>query len=516
MSTLTSGQQPVLEMREIVKDFPGVRALDEVSLSAWPGEVLALVGENGAGKSTLMKVLSGVWPYPEYQGELYVKGRLSRFTHTHEAEAAGIAIIYQELNLVYGLTVAENIFLGHMPVSAMGFLDRETMIRQTRDILDHLHLENLDPESRVADLSVGQQQMVEIAKALSQQAEILILDEPTSALSDRETRELFSVISELKARGVAMIYISHKMDEIRQIADRILVMRDGRTIGTPQPAHTLSLPEIIRRMVGRDIQDLYPAPQARPSSPCLEVKGLSLPHPVHSERFVLKDISFAAHQGEILGIAGLMGSGRTELVTALFGAWPHHLSGQVSIHGQTLGLHNPAASICAGMALVTEDRKLQGLLLEQDLVFNTTLASLTELCNYGLMDKVQEYALSHSLHDKLATRAASLDVPVKTLSGGNQQKVVLAKWLATHPRVLFLDEPTRGIDIGAKVEIYRLIDQLAREGMCIIMISSELPEILGMSDRIMVLHQGSLAGILERSEASEELIMSLATGTGVN
>ncbi len=503
---------PVLEMRGISKEFPGVKALDSVDLKAWSGQVLALVGENGAGKSTLMKVLSGVWPYPEYQGELLVRGTVRRFTHTHDAEAAGIAIIYQELNLIYGMTVAENIYLGHLPRTRWGTLDWHRMNSDARSLLHSLHLDSIQPDDMINDLSVGQQQMVEIAKALSQKADILILDEPTSALSDRETKELFSVIRKLKSEGVAMIYISHKMDEISEIADQVQVLRDGRNIGEAVPVKNMTMNEIISRMVGRDISTMYPRGEKKIGPVCLQISDITLPHPHLTERKLLDSISFEARQGEILGIAGLMGSGRTELVSAIFGAWAGPKSGEVRLDGKKLLIRNPKDAIKAGLALVTEDRKLQGLLLEQDLIFNTTLASLDSLTRGIVLDTSREKDITEKFQNKLGTKAPSLYNPVKTLSGGNQQKVVIAKWLATSPRVLILDEPTRGIDIGAKVEIYKLMNQLAAEGMCIIMISSELPEILGMSDRILVMHEGHLTGTLDRKQASEEKIMALATG----
>ncbi len=503
---------PILEMMNISMSFPGVKALDKVSLKAYPGEVLALVGENGAGKSTLMKVLSGVWPYPEYSGKLKVKNKICRFRHTHDAEEIGIAIIYQELNLIYDLSVAENIYLDRQPRGPLGLIDWHQMYANAAVLLKQLHIHNIQPDDMVRELSVGQQQMVEIAKALSQNAEILILDEPTSALSDRECDELFRIIERLKKEKVAMIYISHKMEEIKRIADKVQVLRDGQSIDDTYPIDKITLNDIITRMVGRDISTMYPSHKTKKGETVLEVRGISLDHPVLPGRKLVDNVSFEACQGEILGISGLMGSGRTELVMSIFGAAAGRVQGEVYLDGRKLNIRQPHDAIKAGLALVTEDRKLQGLILEQDIIFNTTLASLESITRAGILDHYQERAISEKYNKELGTKTASLEHAVNTLSGGNQQKVVIAKWLATSPRVLILDDPTRGIDIGAKVEIYKLMNKLVEQGVCVIMISSELPEILGMCDRILVMNEGRKVADLDRKNADEEKIMSLATG----
>lgn len=504
----------VLEMKNIVKDFPGVRALDHVNFEARKGEVLALVGENGAGKSTLMKVLSGVWPHHSYEGEIFINNQPRRFANTREAESAGVAIIYQELNLIPELTVAENIFLDRLHTSPLGIVNWSKVYADTRQLLDQLRISGVSPGDKVNKLKVGKQQMVEIAKALSKNARILVFDEPTSALTDKEVDALFTTIFRLKDSGVCMSYISHKMDELQLIADRVAVLRDGRTIGDVTPIGQISMDDIISRMVGRDIKDMFPKITGRRQKVVLEVKNLNLKHPTLRGKRLIKDVSFSAYSGEILGISGLMGSGRTELVSSIFGVYRHGMSGKVFLEGEPQKIRHPRDAIRNGIALVTEDRKAFGLVLGLSVLSNITIGSLDSVAGFGgVINKAKEHDLGRSYIDKLNIKAPGLDVAVDTLSGGNQQKVIVAKWLNTSPRVLILDEPTRGIDIGAKVEIYNLLNKLVKDGVAVIMISSELPEIMGMCHRLLVMCEGEIAAELDDQMATKELIMAYGTGS---
>ena len=503
--------EEILEMKNIIKDFPGVRALDHVNFALEKGEILALVGENGAGKSTLMKVLSGVWPYPTYEGDIYLDDMLVRFENTREAEEAGIGIIHQELNLLPDLSVAENIFLDRQPLNKFGGIKWEELYHNAEKVLARLNM-NIDPRIELGDLTVGKQQMVEIAKALSLDTRILVFDEPTSALTESEVNELFTVINELRASGVSIIYISHKMEEIEEIADSVVVLRDGATIGEKIRVDQVTLDEIITRMVGRDINDLFPKKDFQRGDKSLEVKNISVPDPFNPDKKLVDDVSFSAYKGEILGISGLMGAGRTELVNAIFGVYGKKREGEIYLNGQKLKIKSPADAIKNGIALVTEDRKELGLLLDKDLVMNMTLPSIKKFSSKLAMDNHAERTVAEKYVDELNIKTPSLDVFVEKLSGGNQQKVVIGKWLITDSDVLILDEPTRGIDVGAKTEVYRLMNQLVEEGVTVIMISSELPEIMGMSDRIVVMSEGKKTAELERSEADEETIMKYATG----
>jgi D-xylose transport system ATP-binding protein len=504
----------VLKMEHIVKEFPGVRALDDVNFEARSGEVLALVGENGAGKSTLMKVLGGAWPYPTYRGDIFIKGESKRFHNTREAEQSGIAIIYQELNLIPELSVAENIFLDRQPTNSLGAIDWRRLNSDTRTLLDELGISDFQAADQVKHLTVGKQQMVEIAKALSKRARILVLDEPTSALTDKEVADLFRIIRKLKQDGVCMCYISHKMEEIKEIADRVAVLRDGQSIGDVTPIADVTLDQIITKMVGRDLKDMFPASQRQRGEEILEVRNLWVEHPdLPGEKRVNK-ASFSAYRGEILGISGLMGSGRTELVSAIFGAHPGATHGDVLIEGKRVELRSPTEAIDHGIALLTEDRKALGLFLDQSIAFNTTVASLQTISTrlVGVINAGRERALVEKSVAQLAIKTPDIEAAVGTLSGGNQQKVILGRWLNASPKIFILDEPTRGIDIGAKAEIYRLLDRLAEEGVAIIMISSELPEILGMSDRILVMSEGAIVAEFTRENATREAIMEFATG----
>ena len=505
----------VLKMQNIIKDFPGVRALNNVNFEARSGELLALMGENGAGKSTLMKVLSGVWPHPTYEGDIFIKGDKKRFADTKQAEDSGIAIIYQELNLIPGLTVAENIFLDRQFVDSYGKINWHRTYSETQKLLDELGIADFKPTDLVQNITVGKQQMVEIAKALSLNAEILVLDEPTSALTDKEVKDLFRIIRKLKKDNVCMCYISHKMEEIEQIADRIAVLRDGETIGDVTPIAEITLDQIIARMVGRDIKDMFPKKQTKRGAASLEVKNLTVVNPDLPGTYLVKDASFTAYKGEILGISGLMGAGRTELVEGIFGAYPERTTGQILLNGAKLDIKSPKHAIDNGIALLTEDRKALGLFLNESITFNTTISSLESVSSriLGIINSFQERQIVAEHVKQLGVKTPTIDTIIGTLSGGNQQKVILGKWLNSKPDVFILDEPTRGIDIGAKVEIYKLLNELVDEGVTVIMISSELPEVLGMCDRILVMCEGEIVSNFKRDDAEKETIMAYATGS---
>ena len=504
----------VLEMKNIVKDFPGVRALDQVNFEARAGEVLALMGENGAGKSTLMKVLSGVWPYPTYEGDIYLRGELKRFYSTKDAEASGVAIIYQELNLIPELTVAENIFLDRQITNTLGVINWSKLFAETQRLLDELQIQDFKPTDKVKDLTVGKQQMVEIAKALSKKADVLVFDEPTSALTDKEVEALFEIIRKLKRQGVCMSYISHKMEELQQIADRVIVLRDGRTIGEVTPMAEITLDQLISRMVGRDVKDMFPKGKFQRGEKTLELRNFEIDNPDLPGQKKVKNASFCAYKGEILGISGLMGSGRTELVSGIFGAPPGPARGEIYLNNQPVRFRSPHDAIEKGIGLVTEDRKRIGLILGQSIIQNMMISSLETITNFmGVINEAKERNLGQDYVKRLAIKTPGLDVKIDTLSGGNQQKVILAKWLNIKPKVLILDEPTRGIDVGAKVEIYNLLNKLVEEGVTVIIISSELPEVMGISDRILVMCEGEIVAELTRDEATKELIMAYATGS---
>ncbi len=500
--TPTTADETLLKMEGIDKSFPGVRALDQCHFDLRAGEVHALVGENGAGKSTLMKILAGI--YPKNAGQIWVNGRLVEMHGPRSAQALGISMIHQELNLMPHLTVAQNVFIGREPRRSVGFvLDDNELNQSTQRLLDMMHLK-LDPRIKVADLTVAKQQMVEITKALSYDSQVLIMDEPTAALTDTEISELFTIIRQLRARGVGIIHISHRLEELKQISDRITVMRDGHTIDTVQTAD-VSIDDIIRMMVGRTIYESSPeVPETGVEERVLEVKHLN-------RGSHLRDINFHLKKGEILGFAGLMGAGRTEVARAVFGADTID-SGEIYIHGRPVKIRNPRDAVRQGIGYLSEDRKRYGLALGLDVEANIVLASLKKFWGWlGWMNHNQTQKAAQVYVDTLSIKTPTIQQQVKNLSGGNQQKVVIGKWLTANTEILIFDEPTRGIDVGAKSEIYKLLNELTRQGKSIIMISSELPEVLRMSHRIIVMCEGRITGELTSKEATQEAIMALAT-----
>lgn len=503
--------KPILEMRNIIKEFPGVRALDNISFQVQPGEIHCLVGENGAGKSTLMKVLSGVYPHGDYQGEILLDGQPQRFSGIRDSEHAGIGIIYQELALIPELTLYENIFLGN-EIRRGGRIDWNETIKQATAMLRKVKL-NVNPAAKVVELGVGKQQLVEIAKALSREVRILILDEPTSALNESDVDNLFDLMRELKANGVTLIMITHKLREIMEIADSVTVIRDGRSIITLD-AHKGEVSEqvLIKHMVGREIDNIYPPrSHQRSDEVVLEVSDWTVYDPA-VERVILENVRFNLKKGEIVGFAGLMGSGRTELALSIFGnPVNYQVKGRLNVNGEDRHFGHPREAMNAGIAYVSEDRKRNGLILIQEVRENITLANLRALARRSVIDGNAEIKVADEYRKSLNIKTPTIQQRVSNLSGGNQQKVSLAKWLFVQPNILILDEPTRGIDVGAKFEIYTLMNQLVEQGMSIIMISSELPEVLGMSDRVYVMSAGEITGELPIEEATQEAIMHLAT-----
>tara|TARA_A100001037_G_scaffold87934_1_gene79726 strand:+ start:1180 stop:2685 length:1506 start_codon:yes stop_codon:yes gene_type:complete len=496
--------EKALEVRGLTKTFPGVTALDGVSFDLAAGEVHALCGENGAGKSTLIKVLSGIHPHGSYEGEILVEGRPAAFASIADAENAGIAVIYQELALIGGMTVAENVFLGVEPRRG-ALIDWHKMYADTRRLLDEYDLA-LDPTARVADLGIGQQQLVEIVKALAKDSTILLLDEPTAALTEAEVERLLGIVARLRERGITCVYISHKLDEVFAIADRITVLRDGEGVCTLAIA-TTGKDEVIRHMVGREIVDFYPRRAGATGAALLEVEELF----VAAEGVeVLQDISLELRAGEVLGLGGLMGAGRSELLMHILGAYGTRTAGQVRVGGRALEGHSPADAIAEGLVLVSEDRKRYGLLLDKSIGFNLSLASLGQFSGRMLIDAHREIDRNQLFFDSLGIRANGQETVVGSLSGGNQQKVVLGKALMTEPQVILLDEPTRGIDVGAKVEVYELVNRLTAEGKAVLLVSSELPELMGMSDRMVILSNGRIGGAFDRDDATQERILAAA------
>lgn len=490
----------IVELNHISKTFPGVKALDDVSFHLRSGEIMALLGENGAGKSTLVKVLSGV--YTKDEGEIRLFGQAVEDLTPKKAQELGVAIIHQELNLCRHLTVAQNIFLGREKVTAGKVLKEREMNREAAKILERLNIE-IDPNTTVGDLAVSKQQMVEIAKALSTNAKVLIMDEPTSALTSNEIDDLFKIIRRLKEQGCGIIYISHRLEELQNIVDEVTIMRDGKYI-TSMNFKDTTMSEIIAYMVGREIKEKFPRVSCEVGKKIFEVQGLNAGP-------MVRGINLELHEGEIVGIAGLMGAGRTETTRAIFGVDPKE-SGRILVDGKEVTIHRPIDAIRAGIMLVPEDRRRDGLCVKLSVQNNITLPNLDLICNrFGVIDRGKERALTEKAVKELGIRLAGADVDAATLSGGNQQKVVVAKWLARNSRVVIFDEPTRGIDVAAKVEIYNLMNELKKQGIGVLFVSSEMPEVIGISDRIVVMCDGKITGELAAREATQDLILEYAT-----
>lgn len=507
-----SAPPPRLAAARLSKHFGATRALTEVSFDVRAGEVHALCGENGAGKSTLLKVLSGIYPHGSFEGTVSVEGVAQSFRGVRDAERAGVVVIHQELSLVPALSAAENVFLGHEP-KRLGFIDRGRMVRESGALLARLG-SGIDPAAPVGALGVGQAQLVEIARALHKRARVLILDEPTAALSEREVSALFEVLRDLQRQGVSLVYVSHRLREVFALADRITVLRDGHSVVTLDAKETHES-EVVRHMVGRELTTVFPPPAPRSDErapPLLRVRGLCARDARGGP--VLRDIDFALRAGEVLGIGGLVGAGRSELLLHLFGAWGRRTAGTVELLGASLARPTPARCIARGMALVSEDRKQQGLVLEASSGFNLSLSELRRLARGGLIDARREQTAQATMAEQVQLRPPSLTLPVAAFSGGNQQKVVLGRALMTAPRVLLLDEPTRGVDVGAKAEIYALIAAQCRAGMGVVLVTSELPELLGLADRIVMLVEGRIGGTFVRGEASEETLLAAALSRG--
>ncbi|OQM45775.1 ABC transporter ATP-binding protein [Anoxybacillus sp. UARK-01] len=505
----------ILEMRGIIKEFPGVKALDNVNLKVREGEIHALCGENGAGKSTLMKVLSGVYSYGTYDGEILFKGEVCKFKDIKQSEQLGIVIIHQELALIPYLSIAENIFLGNEQAKR-GIINWNETVAKTKELLSKVGLDE-SPHTLVGTLGVGKQQLVEIAKALAKKVKLLILDEPTAALNEADSENLLNLLLELKKQGVSAIIISHKLNEVARVADSITILRDGKTIETlDMKKDHVTEDRIIKGMVGRDLTARYPKRESKIGEVIFEVKNWNVYHPFQHERKVIDDVHLYIRKGEIVGIAGLMGSGRTELAMSLFGrSYGKKNSGQIFKNGVEIDVRNVSKAIEQGIAYVTEDRKGNGLILMADIRKNMTLSRLNKIAKWFIVNENLEIIESEKFRNRLKIKTPSVFQKAEKLSGGNQQKIVLGKWMFAEPDILILDEPTRGIDIGAKYEIYTIMNQLAQEGKGILMISSELPELLGMCDRIYAMSEGRITGEVDRYEATQEGLMKLMTKTRV-
>ncbi|TDK64190.1 xylose ABC transporter ATP-binding protein [Bacillus salipaludis] len=497
-----------LQMQGITKEFPGVKALDNVTFSVRKGEIHALCGENGAGKSTLMKVLSGVYPSGSYSGQILINGKEVSFKSIKESQIAGVSIIYQELALVGEMSVAENIFLSH-DLMRSKVIDWNKINTEAQKWLKYIGLD-IDPETKVNQLTVGKQQLIEITKALTHHTDILILDEPTAALTESDVEILKGILMDLRSKGVTCIYISHKLGEVMALADSVTILRDGRTIGT-YPISEMNEDKIIEKMVGRELTELFPYEPRKIGENVLEVENFSF-YDKKANKMIVKNASFNLKKGEILGFSGLMGAGRTELFISLFGGLEGKKQGQVVIDGKEVHIQKPADAIKAGLAYVSEDRKKYGLVLGMDIAKNSTLVALNKVIKLKVIDDALEIKRAEEITKKMKLKAPNLEAKVGQLSGGNQQKVVLSKWILNDPKILVLDEPTRGIDVGAKYEIYKIINELAEQGVGIVIVSSELPEVLGMSDRVLVMSEGEIMGEFSRVEATQEKIMACATG----
>lgn len=505
----------ILEMNGITKTFPGVKALDNVNLKVKKGEIHALVGENGAGKSTLMNVLSGIYPYGSYEGDIVYDGEICKFKEIKDSEKKGIVIIHQELALVPYMTIAENMFLGNEQGKKMA-IDWTKTYGRAEELMKKVGLKE-DPHTLIKDIGVGKQQLVEIAKALAKDVKLLILDEPTASLNESDSQALLELMLEFKKQGMTSIIISHKLNEISYVADKITVIRDGSTIETmDKEVDDFSENRIIRGMVGRELSNRFPAREnVKIGEVCMEVDHWTVHHPMTPAKKVVDDVSFYVRRGEVVGISGLMGAGRTELAMSLFGhSYGIGISGTIKMNGKEVHLKNVRQAIDHKLAYVTEDRKGNGLILTNPIYTNTSLAKMDKVSRYGVIDKLKEVQIAEDYRQKLHTKAPSVYQNVGNLSGGNQQKVLLAKWMLTDPDVLILDEPTRGIDVGAKYEIYCIINDLVAAGKSVIIISSELPEVLGMSDRIYVMNEGKMVGEVDGKEATQEIIMSYIMKSG--
>ena len=499
----------LLEMRHVVKKFPGVTALKNVDLQLGYGEILGICGENGAGKSTLMKILSGSYPYGTYEGEIYIGGEKVKFTGVQDAKKYGIEMIFQEINMVLSSSVAENLFLGNLPGKG-NLVDFKTLYRETKKILEEVHVQ-ANPKDLASHLNSGQMQMIALMRACIQNPKILVLDEPTSALTNREVRQLMNMLKNLREKGVSCIYISHKLEEVFEICDRVMVLRDGETISC-RKTQELEEKILIEEMVGRTVENLYPKTDVEIGEEVMKVEHLTIPHPVIKNRNIVEDISFHLKKGEILGIGGLVGAGRSEILGAIFGQIDKNVKKNVWIEGKEVTIHSPQDAISAGIGFVTEERKRNGYVWMLSIKDNMFLTSLKELPTRFkiFVDARRERAKAVEVFERLRVKAPSVDTKVNNLSGGNQQKVVLAKWLVKNPKILFVDEPTKGVDVGAKAEIYKLLGELAENGISIVMVSSDMPELVSVSDRVLVIGSGKITGEFKKEEISEEAIMAAA------
>jgi D-xylose transport system ATP-binding protein len=506
----------ILEFKSVTKKFPGITALNDVSFQIRRGTIHGICGENGAGKSTLMKILSGVYPWGTYEGQIIYDGRELKLetSSIRQATEEGIAIVYQELTLVPSMTVGENIYLGREPVEK-GVINWDRLYAETGQLLDKYHLD-VRPQEIVKHLGVGKMQMTEIAKALSEDAKVLILDEPTSALAEAEIEQLMDILRGLKEHGVTCIYISHRLDEFFHIADSLTILRDGKMIIT-EPTASLNMEAVVQNMVGREMKERFPKGNRKPGEVIFEVEDLHAINPEDKSHEILKGVTFNVRRGEILGIAGLMGSGRTELVMTIFGEFGKITKGKIKLEGKEIKAANSHEAMLQGISLVPEDRKRYGLVTNQSILKNISLANLDQFASFFRIDGFKELKESLRYAKSLAIKATNMEAAVDSLSGGNQQKVVISKWLMSNPKVLIMDDPTRGIDVGTKYEIYKIMNDLSESGIAIIMISSDLEEVLGMSDRVMVMHEDQSVCTLDIAEATQERIMALATGleTGI-
>lgn len=497
-----------VEMKNITKAFSGVKAIDDVSFRVKKGEIHALIGENGAGKSTLMNVLSGTFSHTSYEGDVLINGEKMKCSVPGDANKHGVVMVHQELALIPEISVAENVFLGHLIKNRTG-IDWKQVYQEAENALKKLALD-VDVKTKVKYLSVGQQQLVEIAKAIMLGGKILILDEPTAPLTDRETEVLFRILNDLKKEGITIIFITHRLEEVFRLTDCVTVMRDGKIITTKSTSE-LTADALVSYMIGREMKNMYPSDKTEKGDAVLEIKDYSVKHPEYIGKLIVDNVNMKFHKGEIVGISGLLGAGRTELMMALTGSYREKGSGHVFLEGKEVFIKNPKQAIHNGIGFVTEDRKGNGLILNQSLSFNISLASLEQIEQNHILSRTKETKIATRFLEELKIKAQGISAPVKSLSGGNQQKVVLAKWLVTNPLILILDEPTRGVDVGAKYEIYTIMKALAKAGVSIIMISSDLPEVIGMSDRVYVMSEGKVTGELDKGQLSEEAIMRYAT-----